>query len=141
MWRRASPCPNLNLARGSPNPRNTLALARSLVRSLARSLALALTLTLTKASLTSNWAREIEKWIGREQLPYMLLGEGGRKPKGQVVLVVAAERYMHDSVSTDIASTRIDDGGSVRRTCVGPIVVVAVPILALLHARLLYVLF
>ena len=27
-----------------------------------------------------------------------------------MVLVVAAERYMHDSVSTDIASTRIDDG-------------------------------
>ena len=41
-------------------------------------------LLVTPASLTTNWAREIDKWVGRAQLPYALLGEGGRKPQGQV---------------------------------------------------------
>ena len=35
------------------------------------------------ASLTRNWSSEIDKFLGRAQLPYMVLGEGGRKPVGQ----------------------------------------------------------
>ena len=35
------------------------------------------------ASLTRNWSSEIDKFFGRGRLPYMVLGEGGRKPVGQ----------------------------------------------------------